>query len=79
MRTTIELPDAQRARLLEIAATRGLKGFSLIVQEAIALYLQQVEDRQEARDAALALRGSLGPESAEKIRQSVANLRETWR
>jgi hypothetical protein len=32
---TIELSDAQRARLLELAAERGAKGFSELVREAI--------------------------------------------
>lgn len=39
MRTTIELPDEQRAKLLELAARRGEKGFSKLVQEAVAEYL----------------------------------------
>jgi predicted DNA-binding protein len=40
MRTTIEIPDDQRARLLELAARRGEKGFSALVREALELYLR---------------------------------------
>lgn len=39
MRTTIELTDEQRAALLALAARRGLRGYSSLVQEALAAYL----------------------------------------
>jgi predicted transcriptional regulator len=35
MRTTIELKPEHRARLLELAARRGQKGLSAVIQEAI--------------------------------------------
>lgn len=38
MRTTIELSDEHRSRLVELAARRGEKGFSPIVEEALDLY-----------------------------------------
>ena len=40
MRTTIELKDESRARLLDMAARRGEKGFSTIIGEAVDLYLR---------------------------------------
>ena len=39
MRTTIELTDEQRAALLAKAARRGMRGYSQLVQEALARYL----------------------------------------
>lgn len=39
MRTTIDLSDEQRAALLAMAARRGLRGYSSLVQEALAKYL----------------------------------------
>jgi len=36
MRTTLEIPDEQRAKLLQLAAARGMKGFSSLVTEALA-------------------------------------------
>jgi predicted transcriptional regulator len=41
MRTTIELRDDQRARLLEIAAREGRKGFSHLIQEAVDRFLEE--------------------------------------
>ena len=39
MRTTIELTDEQRSRLLALAGKRRLRGYSSLVQEALAQYL----------------------------------------
>lgn len=43
MRTTIQIAEDQRDKLLELAAQRGHKGCAKIVQEAVAQYLQQQE------------------------------------
>lgn len=39
MRTTIELTDEQRSALLAMAGKRGLRGYSSLVQEALAQYM----------------------------------------
>ena len=41
MRTTIKLDDDNRDTLLSIAQERGQKGFSAVVEEAIAFYLSE--------------------------------------
>ncbi len=79
MRTTIEIPDDQRARLLEMAARRGEKGFSSIVQEALAQYFAQEEARDERIRRALGALGTIDPEESDRIRESTAELRRTWR
>jgi predicted DNA-binding protein len=79
MRTTIELKDEHRARLLELAARRGEKGFSEIVAEAIETYLEALSRNEESRKAALELRGSLGEAESEALRQATRSLRESWR
>ncbi|MFQ5739665.1 MAG: hypothetical protein ACE5JX_11700 [Acidobacteriota bacterium] len=78
-RTTVEIPDEQRARLLELAAERGEKGFSRLVQEALELYLRENQSRLERVAAARATLGSLSEKEAESLRQSVRVLREHWR
>ena len=79
MRTTIELKDESRARLLEIAATRGDKGFSKVINEAVALYLDTAAAGAERRDAALAVRGCLSDAEARELRTATKALRESWR
>lgn len=79
MRTTIEIDDEHRAKLLEIAARRGLKGFSQVVAEAIETYLASQEDAAQRRERLLKLRGSLSPAEAEDLRRRVHKVRKFWR
>ncbi len=79
MRTTIELSDAQRGRLLDLAARRGEKGFSSIVQEAIEQYFTLEDRRQETVDRALRALGSLSDEEADRLDHEVGALRRSWR
>jgi hypothetical protein len=79
MRTTIEMTDAHRAALLELAARRGLKGFSTLVEDAIALYLLEEAARDDRRRAAARLRGALAKDDAQTLRARTAALRESWR
>ncbi|MGH9338916.1 MAG: antitoxin VapB family protein [Acidobacteriota bacterium] len=79
MRTTIELKDEHRARLLELAARRGEKGFSGVISEAVELYLKTSKQEKEKRRLALALRGSLSDEEADGLRKETSKIRESWR
>ena len=79
MRTTIELRDAQRARLLDLAARRGEKGFSRLIQEAVERLLADHDSRKSRTDAALALQGSMDSKAADELEASVTRVRSTWR
>jgi predicted transcriptional regulator len=79
MRTTIEMKAEHRARLLELAARRGEKGFSSLVSEAIQAYLDRVGDDEAGRRRALAMRRTLSTKEADRLRRHVAGLRENWR
>ncbi len=79
MRTTIEIPDEQRARLLEIAGARGEKGYSSLVQEAIDLFLKERRRREDKVKAALATRGVLDDEEADEFEERIRQIRQNWR
>jgi len=79
MRTTIEIRDDLRAELLALAARRGKKGFSGLVEEAIEAYLKLESGRQEAIRKALTFAGSIDEETAEHMRATVRRLRSHWR
>jgi hypothetical protein len=79
VRTTIELSDEHRARLLALAAERGEKGFSGLVAEAVDAYLRQVSERGEARARARRLRGALSKREGDTLRATVADWRRRWR
>ena len=68
MRTTIEMKADHRARLLELAARRGDKGFSNLVAEAIDLYLDSLSEKERRRTIAMRLRGCLSPQEALEFR-----------
>ncbi len=79
MRTTVEIPDDLRAKLLDLAARRGEKGFSRLVQEALVHYLDEMERRERLAKDARAVIGSLSDEEAEALEQSVRAARRSWR
>lgn len=79
MRTTIELTNTQRARLLELAAQRRERGFSRLVQEAVDRFLAEEGPRSPRIHAALALAGTLDEEAADAMEASVATGRRSWR
>jgi hypothetical protein len=76
MRTTIEIRDEQRIALAAIAAKRGLRGYSEIVQEAIDAYLSSTQG--DDLDALLSLRGSLAPEQADALERRIAEAWASW-
>lgn len=79
MRTTVEIRDDLRAKLLTLAAERGEKGYSRIVEEALERYLAEEERSEEGLRELLALRGSLSDEDAEAVRGEIRKLRSGWR
>jgi metal-responsive CopG/Arc/MetJ family transcriptional regulator len=79
MRTTVELSDEIRAKLLELSARRGDKGFSALVEEALERYFDEHENRRRRADEARGVLGSMGEEDAEELRDSVERLRGRWR
>jgi hypothetical protein len=79
MRTTIEIKPEHRAKLLELAARRGAKGFSELVGEALDAYLRAEADREAMRARAVRLKGALPARDARSLRETTVALRSSWR
>lgn len=79
MRTTIEMRPDHRARVLELAATRGEKGFSGVVAEALDFYLESQNGQNDSIQAALALKGSMREADAAELLERTCSIRENWR
>lgn len=79
MRTTIEIRDEYRAELLKLAAARGEKGFSGLVNEALELWLRNRQGADDPKKRAAKLRGTLSDNDATSLRESVADIRRRWR
>lgn len=78
MRTTVEISDRQRSILLSLAARRGLRGYSEIVQEALDQYIAGQTNELETKEKILAMKGSWRQEEAEETRSRLLELRERW-
>lgn len=79
MRTTVEIPDELRAKLLEMAGRQGQKGFSRLVEEAIQRFVDAEAGRDTTRRQALAARGTLAQAEADDLAERTARIRDTWR
>jgi hypothetical protein len=76
---TVELSDESRARLSELAADRGESDLSDLVQDAVEFYLKHRAEEERRIAEALSALGSLNDAEAERLRDSVRRLRDTWR
>lgn len=79
MRTTIEITAEQREQLMAIAARRGEKGFSKLVQQALDAFLKVRSRDAERRRRAVMLKGALREPDAERLRDATHRIRESWR
>lgn len=75
----MEIKDEHRAQLLELAARRGKKGFSELIEEALEMYFGALRSDERARKKASATRGSLSATQAEELRERTRELRASWR
>lgn len=78
MRTTIEIRDEMRAKLLALAARRGLRGYSELVNEALSLYLEREAQKESDLADILALAGSLSDAEAETAAKNIKEFRKRW-
>lgn len=79
MRTTIELDDDYRGRLLNLAARRGKKGFSDLVNEAVGQYLTAQSVQEDKQRKAASLHGFLTEKEADELTQGCQLARQKWR
>jgi len=85
MRTTIELSDDQRAKLLALAARRRLRGYSALIQEALERYLKEAPNGGQTGSGAKAarvarkIRGTLSKAEAERMRRRIEEVWKRWR
>lgn len=75
MRTTVELSDPLYRRVRALAATRGERGFSPIIEIAVREYLDRATDDTDADEAFAAARGAWSDEEADRFS---AELRDAW-
>ncbi|MPY85238.1 MAG: hypothetical protein GEV00_18385 [Actinophytocola sp.] len=75
MRTTVDISDHQHRALSAVAQRRGIRGFSILVQEALDAYLANLETGEV--ELLLALDGSLSDSDAKEMRSRIDDVRST--
>ena len=79
MRTTIEISDRHRGILLSLAAQKGLRGYSGIIQEALDYYIEHQTRVAGAKRDILKMKGTWKAEEAKETRSRLIELRENWK
>jgi hypothetical protein len=79
MRTTVELSDPIYRRLKSEAVERGIRGFSPIVEEALAEHFQSAPQRQRLIEAIKAAEGAWSDMDVERWERDVKEAWATWR
>lgn len=77
MRTTVEISEEQHRALSALAQRRGLRGFSHLVQEALASYLRDLDHDEVG--VLLDLEGTLGEREEAELLSRIDAARTTWR
>ncbi len=65
--------------MLALAARRGQKGFSGVLEEAVEAYLRGEAKREEQRQTFDSLAGVLTEEDAGELERNMGEIRATWR
>jgi len=77
MRTTVDIPQELRTKLIQEATSRNLRGFSPVIVEALRLYFnRQRRNRQKTIER---LKGCLTAEQLEQERARLTAVRDNWR
>ncbi len=79
MRTTVELPDELIAALHALAASKGHRGYSRIMEEAVTYYLKNETDKDSKTASVLKMMGSWTSKDAEETRAKLEEIRRNWK
>jgi hypothetical protein len=78
MRTTIEISDKNRGILLSLAAQRGLRGYSSLIEEALDFYIEHRLKNAAEKIEILKMKGSWKTGETKRIKANLNQLRENW-
>lgn len=78
MRTTVELSEPVYRRLRAAAVSRGLRGFSPIVEEALGEYFRSERQRRELTVAVEAAEGAWSDEDVAELERAREQAWSTW-
>jgi hypothetical protein len=62
-----------------LAARRGLRGYSKLIQEAIDFYIKENVRKGESIKYLLRMKGTWSEEEAKKVRKRIEEIRRNWK
>jgi hypothetical protein len=65
--------------LHSLAARRGLRGYSKLIQEAVDLYIREKTAKEGSAKALLQMRGTWNKEDARKFQKKLSEIRNSWK
>ena len=78
MRTTIEISDHHRSLLLSLAAGKGMRGYSGIIQEALDHYIDCQVKSAAAKKDVLKMKGSWTSDEMKQTKARIDEMRKNW-
>lgn len=79
MRTTVEIPDELRQKLMQEAARRGERGYSAVVERALRRYFDEKPGTESRRKTIQRLRGIERSMNAAQEKARADEVRGNWR
>ena len=79
MRTTVEIDDDKLIKLRKLAAERGERGYSGLIDKALEQYLLEVVPPSDGGEFVDEFQGLWTDEEAEEVRARIAESRKHWR
>ena len=79
MRTTIELSNDHRSSLHSLAARRGIRGYSKLIQEAVDLYIKEMTAKEGNAKLLLKMRGTWNKDDANAFSKKLREIRRNWK
>jgi hypothetical protein len=79
MRVSFEMKTRHRRALLALASSRGEKGLSSVLADAIDHYLRRESARPLRRSELVLIAGSISNKEAKSLRRVTKAVRENWR
>ena len=79
MRTTVELPEDMIAALHALAVRKGQRGYSKVMEEAVAYFIEDQEKKDRDRASVLKMKGTWAKSEADETRERIEELRKNWK
>ena len=78
MRTTIDIQDRYRNILHSLAVKRGLRGYSVIIEEALDKYIDNLSKKDDLKNDILQMKGSWQEDEIFQVKTKIKEMRGNW-